>query len=753
MIDPDPQAHRSGFNPRRNALMRLDGASAGPYGGLGLDGPRLRLRDYLFLRPYGRQLLTPAAAAWIGSAWVLILLMASLEGFVWGMIGLSLVPAETAWLGPPIGLFLFALLFAVVWVVDASLITSEKPRLSGQALRESGPLLRWLLGLLVRVGIVAISLYVTAPFIEKLIRADDIAAWHQAQVERYFDQRAETLREQVDERIAQLETGFQARIAGLEQQIGRIDEAIATERQRRERIRAEYQPEIEVLTRDLAEARQRVGDEVFGRDGRPAGYGPEARRWNARAELLAETLESKRNELEERVAPIDARIGALQQQLSEINAGLAELRIEEQALRERIRAEIEAEQPPPAPPELTFAARSKALTALRESSGEQGVPHFETVEGFAQAALGVLFFALIALKLFEPPAVQAYYSESVQSQYRKYLAGGLVDIPGFAHHDDPARRLSPAEFARRWEQWERSPDAFLAAYRDELDAKASLDRLDADREHERELLSRRRESIDHQLALEHRQRESELEVREQELQLRLGQFKERLDSETRRQRMRDEWAVEQEHQEQLEANLEAQRARREQRIDALQQRLEQHRSARAACRDQQLNLTRTLAENREAISATAQTLRSVEARINAQQPALRTLRSDLEEAERQRAAKGVSGWLSAPARRSRRLRRGIRRIERLLAPEYRLLDASRGRLTVLETEHEQLRRSLEEQRAAEDELQRRCDDERSALERLLLEPPPQLRFDAASPTTASANGDSRESPATAITSV
>jgi hypothetical protein len=716
-----PTAPRRWLAAPRNALQRLIESGAARRQAARAGGPRLRIRDYLRLRPYGRQLLTPAAAAWIGSAWVVILLMASIEGFVWGAVGLSLVPAASAWLGPPVALFMFALMFSVIWIVDASLIMSEKPRLRGRALAGSGPLLRWLVGLLVRVAIVGISLYVTAPFIEKLIRADDIAAWHQTEVERYFDQRAQTLQAQVETRASQLNSSYRSRIDALQQQIARIDKALAAERKQREQLSVEYQPEIDVLTNDLAEARRRVGDEVLGREGRPEGYGPEARKWDARADLLTQTLATKRDELSERMSPIQARIGELQQQLDALNQALAEVQAQEQALLERVSAEIEAEQPPASPPKLTFAARSTGLSALRQSPAEQGVPHFETVEGFAQAALGILFFALVALKLFEPPAVQAYYSETIQTQYRNYLDGGLAEIPGFAHHADPSRRLSPVEFARRWEHWERAPTTFVDSHREELTAKASLSRLQADEEHERELLRRRREGIDHQLALEHQQREAELRARERELELRLAQMGERLADETRMQRERDRWTLEQQRQEQADATVEAARQRREQRIVALQARLEQHRGQRLALREQQLELARTLADNQKAVAATQHAIDAAQARIQTQQPALERLRRSLEAVERHRAATGGDRF-GRLARQRRRLQRAIRRVEKSLAPDHKALDALRGQLTVLMAENEQLQRTLTDHRKSEDDLERRCADERAALDRILVAP-------------------------------
>lgn len=695
----------------------------------------MRLIDYLRLRPYGDSLLTPAAAAWIGSARVLILLMASIEGFVWGAVGVSLVPSATAWLGPPVALFLFALMFAVIWILDASLIMSEKPSLNGQlgksGLAAAGPLARWLVGLLVRVAIVAISLYVTAPFVEKLIRADDIATWHQAQVERYLDERAEDIRAQTEARAAQRGASYRARIQDLEQQIDATSQALTAERERRDQLSAEYQPELQGLAQDLAEARRRVGDEVLGREGRPEGYGPEARKWDSRADLLADNLANKRAELSERLAPIEANISDLQQRLDRLNTALAELRTQQQALLDRIADEVEAEQPPAAPPTLTFAAQSKALNALRESPAEQGVPHFETVEGFAQTALGILFFALIALKLFEPPPVQAYYSENIQDQYRKYLNGGLADIPGFEHHDDPARRLTPAELARRWRQWQRDPAAFVASHRAELDAQRDLARLDADQAHERELLSRRRDGIDHQLALEQRQRESELAARERELEMRLEQLRVRLGDETKLERERDRLQLGREAEQQAAAEAKAEREQREQKLQALQREFEHHRAELAAQQEHQIGLARELAETERAISASKQTIEALEAEVGARRPALDRLRSDLKTIEDQRAATGAFGRLGLLGRRAARLKRAIRRAERSLAPDQKVLAEQRGQLSVLEIGAEQLQRAMEDSRGTELTLRHRCDSQRAALDALLLSTPDQGTASAA----------------------
>jgi len=527
------------FHQRRSvpsiARSNSGDGSQGPANNAG--GRRLTPLNWFRLRPYGSSLMTPAVSAWLGSAWVVILLMASIEGLVWGAVGASLVPSASSWLRAPVAGFMFLLMFSIVWIVDSSLIMSERPslRLLQRHAAEPtglGASARWLLGLLVRVSIVAISLYVTAPFIEKLVRADDIAGWHQARVEHYFKDRDATIQAQVSARAAQMDAGLSARISSLEQEIARLSESVQAEQQRRARIEAEYAPEIGVLTRDLAEARARVGDEVLGRDGRPEGYGPEARKWDARVELIQAELSRIQAELDERLSGLQSSIAQQQQRLSERSDALEQVRIEQARLIAQVTDAVTAEQPPPAPPRLTFAARSKGLSELRNSPDEAGVPHFETVEGFAQAALGILFFALIALKLFEPTAVHAYYSETTQLQYQKYLAGGLLGIPGFEHHNDPARRLSPVAFYRLWACYERDPDAYFEQARILSDAEARVRRLQADQDYELQLLERHREDIDHRLALENRRREAELTAHERELAMQLQQTERRLASET-----------------------------------------------------------------------------------------------------------------------------------------------------------------------------------------------------------------------------
>ena len=579
-----PTPVRRFFAALRDALprpsLRRSGEDLGP-GDSGFPR-RPTLLDVLTLRPYGRSMLSPAAAVWLGSAWIVILLMAGVEGFVWGAVGASLVPSATPWLQPPVAVFMFLLLFSIIWIVDASLIMSERPSFGRRRAHamdagdSAGLLARWYLGIAVRVAIVAISLYVTAPFIEKLIRADDIAAWHQDQVEQYFKQRDRTLQDQVRARAKQRDAGLVGRIDALERDIERLGSSLAAERERRDRIDAEFTPQVEVLTRDLAAARARVGDEVLGRDGRPEGYGPEARKWDARAKLLEQQLAEVQAQRDARLAGVETGIAELQQRLTERTDALQQVRTEQAALMDQITREVTAEQPPAAPPKLTFAGRSKGLNALRNSPAEAGVPHFETVEGFAQAALGILFFALLALKLFEPPAVHAYYSEDAQLNYRKYLQGGLAHIPGFGQYDDPVRRLSPVGFARLWARWERDPEGYAARFQAVHAAQARLQHLAADTQYEADLLQRRRDDIAARLRLERRRQEVELAARERELDTQTREAERRASAETDAQLERLAQQREQAHKAHAVAlaEMEQRLAAERERLDAemLQQR-------------------------------------------------------------------------------------------------------------------------------------------------------------------------------------
>jgi hypothetical protein len=496
--------------------------------------------QFLRLRPYGQTLATPAVRVWLGFAWVVILLMASIEGIVWGLVSASIVPEGITWLRPIVGIFMFLLMFSIIWIVDASLVMSERPVLRARRWNRSanqgiGALLRWVVGVALRVVIVAVSLYVTAPFLGKLIRADDIATYHLRQVEQYHAQREAALQIRIRARADQLAATYHDRTAPLEADLARLNQALAQERARRAQMELEYAPELALLRQDLVAARERVGNEMMGRNGRPEGRGPEARKWEANANQVASVLAKKQAEVDQRLADVINQIKALETEVAERSAQLMVVQQEQQTRLEQATVEVTAQQPEAAPPRLSFAARSKILHALRQSPDEFGVPHFETVEGFSQAALGVLFFALLALKLFEPAAVSAYFSETLQLQYRKYLVGGLVDIPGFEQWHDPDQRLNPIEFVRLWQLYEKDPAAFYTARQALLEVREPLLKYQAEQALDQKLLQLRQDNLSQEQESAAQRRDLELVAYDQELSLRTAQLKAQLDQETQAQ--------------------------------------------------------------------------------------------------------------------------------------------------------------------------------------------------------------------------
>jgi len=82
---------------------------------------------YVMLRPYGRSMLTPLAALWLAFSFIIILLMSLVEGTVWATVSQYFVPQSTRWLAVILAPLFFVGIFVVIWVVDASFITSEKP--------------------------------------------------------------------------------------------------------------------------------------------------------------------------------------------------------------------------------------------------------------------------------------------------------------------------------------------------------------------------------------------------------------------------------------------------------------------------------------------------------------------------------------------------------------------------------------------------------------------------------------------------
>ena len=136
--------------------------------------------NWLSLKPHGDKLCTPGACFWIACARMAILTMASSEALSWGYLGYCVGGARFGWLAA----FCTAAAFAIlVWVLDATFITLDWERafyeeqlLSKEEGSSSADKPKLLLGVVMRIGMVFITLTVSAPFLSQIVFSSDIEA-------------------------------------------------------------------------------------------------------------------------------------------------------------------------------------------------------------------------------------------------------------------------------------------------------------------------------------------------------------------------------------------------------------------------------------------------------------------------------------------------------------------------------------------------------------------------------------------------
>ena len=217
------------------------------------------LRTFTF-RPYGGNLLSPGGASWLFIVTGLVFIMALCEGAAWGRMATMVIPTLDPW---SVGLVVFGIVFFLIWGFDATLMTldmygSLQERLYGKPYNPVTALLWTVVGYIARFGLVAGSLYLTAPQLADLVFNEDI--------ERIIRQRNDA-------------------------ETGRIRTLIETRDSEREQR----------LRQSIDDDRKLFEEEVAGRRNGP-GYGPVARsieaRIDANVEELDVLLEARRSELE-----------------------------------------------------------------------------------------------------------------------------------------------------------------------------------------------------------------------------------------------------------------------------------------------------------------------------------------------------------------------------------------------------------------------------------------------------------------------
>lgn len=322
------------------------------------------LRGRLALKPFGNNLLEPGAAFWVAMARLIVFLTATCEALSWGYLGRFLA---TGSLSDVAGSTTFLVIFLLVWAIDATLLTLDTSRpfyhkhLYGEA-ESVWPYYTISAGFAARLGIAALSLLITAPFLANMV----------------FD--ADIRKEIATESAVAINSGRT-----------KVEQSMAIEAAKRE-------IELGNVANRLEEKQAAKTREVAGAGAsKRYGEGPVARAIQQEIETL--TLELAR--LEEK----QANAG---RELQEFDQAVAAKNFEK--LRERWLVVL---------PENSIVKRGEVLARIINT------PTYTDASLAIKAFLAFLFAALVMLKLFQPRSVRIYYSEALQAEWRRYDLGAM----------------------------------------------------------------------------------------------------------------------------------------------------------------------------------------------------------------------------------------------------------------------------------------------------------------------------------------
>jgi len=162
-----------------------------------------RLRRFFSLQPFGDEMLTPNAQIWLDWAWILVMAMALLEGCAWGWFGSGF---SSGWLGVVIGVALGGLVFLIIWVLDASLMTND---LTSQGVWKK------ILLIGVRLGLTGLSVLLTAPYLTQFVFRADIEADLRRDQSLAIDQARQAIAARTEAKLDNLHKMIQADREGL----------------------------------------------------------------------------------------------------------------------------------------------------------------------------------------------------------------------------------------------------------------------------------------------------------------------------------------------------------------------------------------------------------------------------------------------------------------------------------------------------------------------------------------------------------
>jgi len=502
--------------------------------------------NLLLLRPYGQRNLTPKVKFWLACSLMVILLMSGLEGLVWGLISRHLVPESDQLLRVVIALFTSTFVFCLIWIADSSLIlfapTPNYQKIPSSAQSSAKAWMTehsaFIFGILVRIVIVGISLFITAPMLSQVIRDDDISRALAADKINIRNEFLQLREHEFNAEIEQLE--FQARNAqtAVEQDLKKNQEFNDT-KATLEADRKQYHKEVENYLKEMK--RQENGDSSV-KAGRGSKFLAAKSRYDASVKALAET-ERQLFELKLPADGVSAQTAdKFSQQISVARDKFNSLKANVQALNLTEFLDIYKEQLPRALPINTPGQRIQILKKLNET---ENIPHWQSTEGMAQALLIVLFLSLMALKGFEPSEVKLYLREDLQEVWQRYNDGVFDDLPGFVH--SRIKRETYGNFAELYRQYQLNRENFLEIYleqertnlqQQQLDLEKQRAELAQQQEHERNSLEQERFKLGQERQL------AELTLRQQVQQLAEEQ-------ELTKQHLAEQLTAEREHAEQL----------------------------------------------------------------------------------------------------------------------------------------------------------------------------------------------------------
>jgi len=316
---------------------------------------------HLQLRPHGDNLLTSSAAFWLFSARALVFTMATAEAVAWGYLGFLFGEGATRWVGAA---FAASVIFLVVWMIDASLITLDRAwREHSEALlghaptKDRGALVKSVLTFGIRIALLVGSLTVTAPYLAQVVFYKDIQQF----IESEATTNIQTAKRQLSEKYD----------ADLADRSKKIDE-----------LRAAFEREV-------------AGKGISGRYGMGAAA-------TAMSQDIAKLTEERNKVAADETAAL---------------ASLDELTRDWRKNRDELAAKYNLTLPQP-----SILENRKALDELRKR------PENAATELAIKAFLSFIFAGLLLLKLFEPSSIRLYMSDVLQQEYLRYLAGTFDDL-------------------------------------------------------------------------------------------------------------------------------------------------------------------------------------------------------------------------------------------------------------------------------------------------------------------------------------